>query len=1170
MSDLHAPPGFCQHATLNEPPCECPDFDGDGDDPLFCDTCEHQLHWHLPTLRLSQDQGRALKSRGEDAYERCKDKLRKAAPDGSAPAVECPCPVFVPREDGAKDCAICSHKAGWHKWKDSGPASMLVPTPSSPASSGTGSSFGSSPQGPWPPGTVPFHLSPQSSHSQLGGSSYVSPNTPYDGAGWSPAAGGSQSSQASQSPQTTNSYIMGTPPRNQAGPSFVPPTPSLGVQRGGSFSSAHSTSSSHPRSTRSIHAAPSIHSLRHQEEEENLETIGSMPGGFAASPVDVSPPSWTSAPASASASEAESPVEPRLRAVDKGKNVVRDPPQSDYNYNRDQIPPLERLVIPSGAPRHSIRNNPPSTLPPTQELPSPPSDAEEQRNRLSIASGLGSTTNRLSQVSFSGRRAPEDEYYLPEPVQPLPIAPPASQLPSQDLNGRRVLRQGSVPVPGVYDDRNQTNGPLRTTPSRRQPLRTETGETTPSASQTPRPTSTAPPPMPPQPPPLGVGLTLFNSGNLQHRDDPSPPPLAAGPSNPSRSSVPPPLPPPLGQPSHPGIGRAYSGLHDEVVTATEIANAYLERQAQTVGPQVHARAGSVSSQASGRPETTASVEGVVNFDQHPQAPVRQATLPPAAVAPLAPLIYQEYETKGKNVTLSVSPGLEAGRFRPGQIFHLKLSLGPKVSLSNFDKIDVQLVGNSLIQSEPPDNHDFLVLQTSILPLSEGVKKEPGDRVFSWQMTLPFETNCNCRNDPLPLPPSYGHSYFASRFRFKVNVKKHSKLIASKEKNEFGFVVDAPYVEVPTLVPTPSVQSERGVDGPWRTTTASKLIRVNNQQPVISSQELAYQIVHPPNSTVIRIPYRITLNLGRLPDPLPVTQQLNQEALDKFADTARISLSRKTCIYKSGRFAGDHPQEIRDLPMLLVTFKDHREGSQFVYQGGKTLWRVEGYLELQKNEARSMTSCNVSVRYVLTAKALASVGFSHPVEIYARSVNLEMPTTEPEPQRANSIRSLAPSQASVEPVPFQHRPVQPFAPVAGPSGERRGVQLFDGPRPPSIAGSSFFRIPLHERGIPESPTLSDDHGAAGGSGAGRSEPGSTTPDLLPPPPGPAPVPNHVPPAQVPASIPPTPQQPSQAPPPDSGVLDLPPDFDFEVPIDHEATPAYTAFNEADLVEDGLNQ
>jgi hypothetical protein len=165
---------------------------------------------------------------------------------------------------------------------------------------------------------------------------------------------------------------------------------------------------------------------------------------------------------------------------------------------------------------------------------------------------------------------------------------------------------------------------------------------------------------------------------------------------------------------------------------------------------------------------------------------------------------------------------------------------------------------------------------------------------------------------------------------------------------------------------------------------------------------------------------------------------------------------------------------------------------------------------------------------VAAKVLPSCGLSLPIELFARSVNLELPTTAPDiaRNRLSFVTNSSPAGSSV-PSPtspavgaassFASLPL-PSAPEDPSPGRYGGVQLTDGPRPPSIAGSSFFRIPIDER-----PT------ATGGQLAEEER------------------------LAQPVEVATSPAEPS-------GRLDLPPDFEEEFGHDHEPTPAYVEYDQ----------
>ncbi|KAL8276400.1 hypothetical protein RQP46_011198 [Phenoliferia psychrophenolica] len=937
---FHAEPNFCHHPDSADSGCSCPEYDDEGTNE--CALCEHRVEWHLPPLHLSHDEGRAIKARGDDALERCKNKLK--GPDGRA-AGDCPCPVFTAAGVGP-DCGLCGCKKGWHKWKDQGqaprPTSPRTPSLTSPSSFGSVATFPNHPQ------TPPDHTP----RAYFGSPPHHSPPAPL---AWDQYAGQSASRpggfQPPKLPSSPNSATSSS--SNFQIPPMRPfPTP-----------------------------PPSQSHLPHAHGPVPPDDVEQLSPTTPPTPSPVAGGSSGGSFASASSSSLQiSNEEIAQRRLDKGKNVVRDP----------SPPTLAPLIIPS---------SPPPPVPPE------PTRSRSPLENLGLHSANASRLSIAESVaSFSGRRAPEDDNFAPEPVQPIPI--PGST--------PRAPRREAPPPP----------------PSRH---------------------------VPPAPVPTRVIVA------------------PAGPASPRPSTL-------------------------------------LEQQEPDVG------------------------------------------VPVVAPGP-GRMVFHEYETKSKNVSLLVSPGVSSGPFKPGQVFHLRVKLGPKVSLANFSSIEVALVGNTFIQGEPPDNHDFLTITKSILPLQENVTAEPGERVFSFVMTLPHELNCECRDDPLPLPASYTHRFFTSRYRFRLTTRKAGRLsmLASAEKSEFIFIVEAPFIEMPSRLPSPPNNQaiDRGIDGPWRTVRLLKLINVTGQMAAIQSSELAYQIIHPPEipgppgSTpipMIHIPYRVSLNLGAQPNPVRAGRELNQLLLDNFASTVRMSLSRRIQIYKSGKGTGNRaPTDLRDLGLVLTVFKDRRGRSYFSTVEGRLVWRFEGQIEVGKGEGRSLANCNTTVGYVLSAKVSKSIGLTHDFAMYAYGVNLELTTANPEPPtnlaRTDSSSGSVYSLPSVEPGSPATRPrafeaLTPL-PIASGSGIPRGVQLTDGPRPPSIAGSSIYRVPMDER-VP-TPSESDD-GVALGRPSGSSE---RLPDLLPPP--------------TPIEV---------APPEDFGPrrLEFPPDFEDEFPDDHEAAPEYTPWEE----------
>lgn len=139
------------------------------------------------------------------------------------------------------------------------------------------------------------------------------------------------------------------------------------------------------------------------------------------------------------------------------------------------------------------------------------------------------------------------------------------------------------------------------------------------------------------------------------------------------------------------------------------------------------------------------------------------------------------------------------------------------------------------------------------------------------------------------------------------------------------------------------------------------LECKNVQQLTSTNgtQLAWQILHPPDTTVVHIPYRVSLDFG----VVGPSQYFNENVLKKYSDTLRIALSRRITLSKSGKPSADGKFEERALPVLLVTFKDRRENSGMVIVDGNSVWRCEGYLEAEMREARSLSTCSAAVRFV---------------------------------------------------------------------------------------------------------------------------------------------------------------------------------------------------------------
>ncbi|GAA5984942.1 hypothetical protein JCM11641_005593 [Rhodosporidiobolus odoratus] len=351
----------------------------------------------------------------------------------------------------------------------------------------------------------------------------------------------------------------------------------------------------------------------------------------------------------------------------------------------------------------------------------------------------------------------------------------------------------------------------------------------------------------------------------------------------------------------------------------------------------------------------------------------------------------------KNLSLTVSPPLDFGRFSPGQRLQLTLSLGPKVSLSSFESIEVKLVGSSLVPGEPPEHHDFLVLAVSILTPSPMVAEVGlGQRTFTIDLQLPLKQTCDCFSPALDIPSSWTHQHFRTRYTLELNAKRTGTFGKSERIIETLAVHAPPPSNVMLLnMSSPLPSSIAGQDGEWLTALTAKRIFLTDSPCRLTSGQLAWKIQSDPGApSIARIPYRVTLHFASLPAPEPFLAALEDSGI-------KLTISRRI-ILRNRKTGVEEP-----LPAIVVPAKELGIEHSAGIVGGR--WVQTGELEVSRLETKSITTCAISVRYILTARLLPSVGLSSTLEIQARGLNLDYPATAP-PVMSHAL-VLASSQAA---------------------------------------------------------------------------------------------------------------------------------------------------------------
>lgn len=124
---------------------------------------------------------------------------------------------------------------------------------------------------------------------------------------------------------------------------------------------------------------------------------------------------------------------------------------------------------------------------------------------------------------------------------------------------------------------------------------------------------------------------------------------------------------------------------------------------------------------------------------------------------------EEFHSKSRNLTLSLSPRPSSSSISPGQKVSVVVKLSSKVKVRKYTHISLMLLGNTTSEGDPQGlgSHEFLRLSYMIHPTpSEEVRviSNSGDPC-EWfvELNLPQYATCSCQPGPLPLPSTGTHA-----------------------------------------------------------------------------------------------------------------------------------------------------------------------------------------------------------------------------------------------------------------------------------------------------------------------------------------------------------------------------------------------------------------------------
>ncbi|KAH8925150.1 hypothetical protein BT69DRAFT_1348991 [Atractiella rhizophila] len=342
-------------------------------------------------------------------------------------------------------------------------------------------------------------------------------------------------------------------------------------------------------------------------------------------------------------------------------------------------------------------------------------------------------------------------------------------------------------------------------------------------------------------------------------------------------------------------------------------------------------------------------------------------------------VRKKWSTHGNmRVQIQVSPPLKITPVSPGQKIDCRVRLvSNKVSLANYKKLEVILIGICTVSGDPPEHHPFVTVLKSILPRTSDVRGDgPEDREWTFRFTVPAIVTCACQGELHSVPPSFLHNDIQVHYRMELRGER-KELLKAKDRTIIPVTLKRA-VDVPDPLLAHAVHPEVGYDGNWTysrlSTRASVPVRiaVEGQTAPIVDAEIAYEI-H--SCKPLLIHYRFSLSF-------PPSSHLNNDSMSKIKSKLRIALSRR--IILKNLITGK--ESVR--PTLRVKSLVQRTEDELVRAQEATIWRVEGRVIVQEEDICVWKACNGEVRYFLSCHVVnpailsTEIGLLVPIKDFA--------------------------------------------------------------------------------------------------------------------------------------------------------------------------------------------
>ncbi|EGG02063.1 uncharacterized protein MELLADRAFT_72843 [Melampsora larici-populina 98AG31] len=302
---------------------------------------------------------------------------------------------------------------------------------------------------------------------------------------------------------------------------------------------------------------------------------------------------------------------------------------------------------------------------------------------------------------------------------------------------------------------------------------------------------------------------------------------------------------------------------------------------------------------------------------------------------------EEYTSKGKNVTLSLSPPPSKHDFTPGEVLTVTIRLKPTTSdttteqvLSRWTNITIMLVGTIARNGRRDDHtmHEILRLERLIYPVVG--QKRPTRPEWKMSLQIPTHANCPCGPGSLPLPKTCSDSLGHVSYSIILKAKRRQGII--------GITTEAITADMRMSLPKTAPAGSLTTKPSSARSKSNWIALTGSHRAAITGTILTTQVDYvSPNR--LRIVYRLELEFS--PDSEVDLSVIND-------------LCENTTVVLSG-LAGDK----LDVHDVRVNIGEHPR------------WHMSGYLDV--NAPKAVRDSQHILRL-----SIHTVTLSQPVEVYA--------------------------------------------------------------------------------------------------------------------------------------------------------------------------------------------